>query len=830
MWRTLAPVSALALLLAVSARPGHAMPAAPPAQPDAARLERMLDKLFVLGSVLYVAAHPDDENTRLLAYLANQRLWRAGYLSITRGDGGQNLVGSEQGPLLGLIRTQELLAARRLDGAEQWFTRARDFGYSKRSDEALSIWRHDDTLADVVLTIRRFRPDVIVTRFSPDNHDTHGHHTASAQLAVEAFEKAADPSYHPEQVARYGAHRARRLVWNDSQWPGAPAKDFSGFVALDVGGYSPSLGLSWGELAADSRSMHKSQGFGAARQRGPALEYFRLLAGEPFKESPFEGVASDWSRVPGSEQLVAALRKARAAFSPGKPEAAIEALLQARDALDVLPDSPWKSLKRSEIESAVIACAGLFAELTTSAPSFTPGEKVSVSVSALLRRPLAVKLRAVQLPGREISLQQTLPKHEPWSENAQFVVAPDAALSNPYWLDLPPEPGRYHVRDETMIGVPEGPSPLEGTLLFDVAGHELRMQRAIAYKWTDPVQGERYRAAEVLPAVTLELGARVLLFPDTKPRELRVQVHSLAGAKGAVALETPPGFRTSPTELRFELAAGGETTLKFVVTPPAAASDGPLRAVAHVDGDERRYDRGLQRIDHAHIPVQTLLPPAELRAVRVDVRRSARRVGYIPGAGDEIPDALRQLGYAVTVLDPATLDAASLRNLQTIVTGVRAWNVTPRLVTLHALLMDWIAKGGTLLAQYNTNNRIGPAPPDLGPYPFAITQGRVTDENAAITLNADPILAAPNRIAAADFTGWVQERGLYFADQFGERYRAPLSLADPGEPPLRGALLVAKHGKGAFIYTGLALFRQLPAGVPGAYRLFANLVEYGGAH
>jgi hypothetical protein len=400
-------------------------------------------------------------------------------------------------------------------------------------------------------------------------------------------------------------------------------------------------------------------------------------------------------------------------------------------------------------------------------------------------------------------------------------------LANPYWLELPPEPGRYPVRDESLIGEPEGPAPLEAELVFAVAGHEVRVRRAIAYKWTDPVAGERYRTVEVLPALTLDLGARVLLFPDRKPREQRVQVRSLAGAKGVLTLEASQGFVVTPSSASFELAAGGETEVRFVVTPPSAAADGMLRAVATVEGDTRRYDRGLRRIEHGHIPIQTVLPPAEARVVRVNVSRSARKVGYLPGAGDEIPEALHQLGYKVSTLDPASLSAASLSSLDTIVTGVRAWNVTPKLVAQHALLMEWVARGGTLVVQYNTNSRIGPAPPDLGPFPFSIAQGRVTDENATVTMEADPLLAQPNKLSAADFVGWVQERGLYFADTWDKRYRAPLSLSDRGEMPLRGALLVAKHGQGAFIYTGLALFRQVPAGVPGAYRLFANLIEYG---
>ena len=821
-------------IVALMSSTSAAAPAAPPAQPDAASLARALDKLQVVGGVLYVAAHPDDENTLLLAWLSGEQLLRTGYLSVTRGDGGQNLVGAEQGPLLGLIRTEELLAARRLDGAEQLFTRARDFGYSKGAEEALRIWGHDDTLADVVLAIRRFKPDVIITRFSPDDTETHGHHTASARLAVEAFAKAGDPAYHPEQVKQHGVWRPRRVVWNASQFPGAPPRDFSGFVKLDVGAYNAMRGLSWGELAADSRSMHKSQGFGAARRRGPAPEYFKVLVGEPIKTSPMDGVVTDWSRVAGAGKLASVLHRARATFRPSQPELVIPTLLEARDELDRLPENHWKSTKRAEIDAAVVACTGLFVEVTGSAASVARGGTLPVTVSVLARRPAAVTLASAKLPGHEVRVGKALVTGIPLDVNENLAVSDSAPLSNPYWLELPPEPGRYPVPDEKMIGLPAGPAPLEADVELVISGHPVVVRRAVAYKWTDPVLGERYRAVEVLPAVTVNLEAPVLLFPDPKPRDLHVRVRSLAGASGSVRLDAPDGFVVAPRDAPFKVAASGEAELTFHVTPPGhpqQPSTGTLRAVATVatvNADPRKYDRGLRRIEHEHIPIQTLLSPAEIRVVRVEVVRRGHKVGYLPGAGDEIPSALRELGYEVVTFDPKAFTPANLAGLGTIVTGVRAWNVEPDLVAMHGALMDWVARGGTLVAEYNTNSRIGPAPPDLGPFPFTISHDRTTDENAAVLLAKDPILATPNAITAADFEGWVQERGLYYADTWDPRYRAPLTMSDPGEKPTRGALLIGKHGKGTFIYTGLSFFRQLPAGVPGAYRLFVNLIEHGG--
>jgi hypothetical protein len=533
--------------------------------------------------------------------------------------------------------------------------------------------------------------------------------------------------------------------------------------------------------------------------------------------------------VPGSLKLADVLARARSSFRSAAPEQAIPALLQARDELDRMADNPWKSVKRAELDGVIVACAGLFAEVTATTPSVPQGGTISWTASLIARRPMAIALKSVELPGQQLVVGKAMTEGAPLEVSGKLTISSDAPLSNPYWHDLPPEPGRYPVRDASMIGMPEGPAPLEAELTLVVDGHAIQLRRALAYKWTDPVAGERYRSVEVLPAVTLDLDAHVLLFPDATARELPVRVHAIAGATGAVQLETPDGFQAVPSSAAFKLEAGGQADLSFRVTPPAHASSGIVRAVAHLANDPRVYDRGLLRIEHGHIPIQTLLPRAELRATRVEIVRKRRKVGYLKGAGDEIPAALGQIGYQVVELEPKTLTAANLAGLDAIVTGVRAWNVEPRLTALHGVLMQWVARGGTLVAQYNTNNRIGPAPPELGPFPFTISQARTTDENATVTLAPDPVLTAPNKISAADFDGWIQERGLYFADTWDTRYRTPLSMSDPGEAPLKGALLIAKYKRGAFIYTGLALFRQLPAGVPGAYRLFANLIEYDGS-
>ena len=820
--------AALAALLPLSA-----LAAAPPRQPGAAEIGRAIERLAVVGRVLYVAAHPDDENTRLLSWLVSDQLVRTAYLSLTRGEGGQNLIGPEQGALLGLIRTQELLAARRLDGAEQLFTRARDFGYSKSADETLRIWQRDEVLADVVWAIRRFKPDLIVTRFPPQGGDTHGHHTASAILALEAFTAAADPAYRPEQLQAVGVWQAQRIVWNKSLWGAKPGEDLSAFLALDLGAYNPALGASYGEIAAASRSMHKSQGFGAAATRGPSREYFKVLGGAPAPSGIFDGLDLGWGRVKGAERLAAALARATGEYNPRHPAASIPALLAAGLELDALPDNPWKADKQRELEELVAACAGLFLEATAGDEAAVAGGPLGITATAVNRAGAPIELVEVRLPGGvAIPVGKPLPANRP-VELAQSITVPATAPpSNPYWLDQPPLAGLFPVNDRALIGLPEEPPPLSADFVLRAGARRFVLRRTIAYKWTDPVAGERYRRVEIVPRVMVNPAAPVRLFPDGKAQQLRLTVKAgPQAAAGQLRLQLPAGWRADPAAARFELGGpGAEQEVVFSVQPPAApgsAAPPSLRAVAEVDGQP--FDRGLVRIEHPHIPVQTLFPLAEVKLVRFELARRLQRIGYIPGPGDEVAAALRQAGYEVTLLDDETLRERPLRQFQAIVVGVRAYNANPRLPSYRAKLMDYVAGGGTLLVQYHTNSRIAKLKAELGPLPFEVTQERVTDENAAVELNppSHSVFQRPNRIGEADFAGWVQERGLYFAGPRDPKFETPLRMHDPGEPPRDGALILARHGKGAFLYTGLAFFRQLPAGVPGAFRLFANLLEYG---
>ncbi|MBX7098732.1 MAG: PIG-L family deacetylase [Myxococcaceae bacterium] len=783
---------------------------APPRR-DGAQLLQQVRKLSVLGSALFVAAHPDDENTRLLATLANETLVRTTYLAFTRGEGGQNLIGPELGPLLGVIRTQELLAARRVDGAEQVFTRARDFGFSKSVDETLAIWDHDRVLADAVYAIRALQPDVIITRFALEGGDTHGHHTASARLALEAFKAAADPAFHPEQLKSVSVWQAKRIVRNAWAPDGKPTGLPPETLTWDSSPYSPLHGLTYGELAAESRSMHKSQGFGAAPLHGPNPEFFVPLAGDVAQKTLFDGVELTWKRVPGAEKVAALLAKAAQDFKVDAPHSSVPALLSALEELRKLPRSLWVQRKEQELVEVIAACAGVFVEAAAAAPTTVPGAKVEVVTQALVRAGTALTFSQVRVGEAQDS-----------GAKAKLLVDAPARLTSPFFLEQPPAKGTWTLDDTQPFNAPQLPAALEAEFTFKAGTQSLVLSRDVVFKWVDPTVGERTRPLEVLPPVVVKLSEPLLAFTDQAPRPLVVTVVANADAQsGSLPVTVPDGFTVSPPAVAWTLAKkGDEVQVALSVKRTTAKAVGELSLDA----------RTLTRVEHAHIPMQVVLAPARVKLVPLELKRGrTKKVGYIVGAGDDVPQALRQAGYAVTVLGDEALKAENLGAYDAIVVGIRAYNVNPRLIAAYPRLMQYVKDGGVLVAQYNTKNWLSSVPAKLGPYPLELSQDRVTDEDAEVVFASPrhPVLSSPNALGPADFTGWVQERGLYFASKFDARYETPLSMHDPGEKPLQGSLLVAKSGKGRFVYTGLAFFRQLPAGVPGAYRLFANLLDRG---
>ncbi len=804
--------------------PGLVYPA-----PAGALLEK-LEKLRVLGSVLYLAAHPDDENTALIATFSRGSHYRTGYLAMTRGDGGQNLIGPEQGERVGVIRTQELLAARRIDGGEQFFTRAIDFGYSKSPEETLAIWGHDAVLSDVVRVIRTFRPDVIVTRFPTDGSGGHGHHTASALLAAEAFRAAGDPTRFPEQLKTLTPWQPKRLFWNAWRRDGG---ETPGAIRVDVGAYDPLLGRSYTEIAAESRSMHKSQGFGSAERRGTFPQELLLTAGDPAVKDPLEGIDVSWRRVPGGEAVDAPLAKAVAEFDPRHPDRSVPRLLEADAALAKLPAGAWVDTKRAELLDAIRSATGLWLEAMAARPAVTPGEELKVTLTALNRSDVPLTLEGVDLTDAAGTPPSggNLADNRPWKADATLALPADFPLPQPYWLVKPATKGLFQVDDPSLIGKAEAPPPVVARFRLRAGGETLTYVVPVLYRRTDPVAGEVVRPLEVLPRVNLRFADGVVLFPGAGSRPVTVEIGDGGGTpqavSGSVRITAGPGWTVSPPSQPFTVEPGGRARVTFSVTPPAAPGTVTLRAEADAGG--ARFTHEVVRIDYPHIPLQTLYPEATARAVRLDVATRGGRLGYVMGPGDDVPATLRQLGYAVDLLDEDDLLRGDLSRYGTIVTGVRAYNTRPELKAAEPRLLAWVEKGGTLVVQYNTSQQL--VTDELGPFPLKLSHDRVTVEESPVRLlaPASPLLTTPNRITASDFDGWVQERGLYFPGSWDPRYATVLEVADPGESPKAGSLLFARSGKGAFVYTGLAFFRQLPAGVPGAIRLFANLVSARGS-
>jgi len=797
---------------------------------SAAEIRLALRKLNVVGSVLYVAAHPDDENTAFLAWGAKGRLLDTGYLAITRGDGGQNLIGSETAADLGVLRTQELLAARRVDGARQFFTRAIDFGYSKSADETLTVWDRQKVLADVVRVFRTFRPDVVVNRFPTTGEGGHGQHTASAILSLEAYEAAGDPNRFPDQLAQgLAPWTPRRVFFNVFRFRSdQPRKETPGNVTVDLGAYNALLGRSYTEIAAQSRTMHKSQGFGSAERRGSWLNDFQPLRGDAPGTDLLDGIDLTWKRVPGGDGVAPLLAEAERTFRADDPAASLPLLLRSRAAMRALPESPWKAGKLAELAEVIRACAGLWTEAVAESPVATPGTDVKVALMALNRSAFPMSVEGIDVThGSAPAAGGALANNEPFRTAVTARIPSDAPVTNPFWLAGPASKGLFGVADETLVGLPDNPPPLVARFRVRAGDETLVFTTPVIYRRTDPVLGEVYQPFEIAPPVTANFDEKVYAFVAKSPKKVTVTLRSYAAASGTLALKLPPGWTAEPATAPFSFGGlGGTQTVVLSVAPPAAASSATL--TAEIVSSRAESARSTVRVDYPHIPKQALFPPAEARLLRLDVAAPPRSIGYIAGSGDSVPEALRQIGYGVTLLSDDDLSSGDLSRVSTIVAGIRAYNTREVLKTANRRILDWVSRGGTLVVQYATSSELVTG--EIGPRPFKISRDRVAVEEAPVTFPnpAHPLLNTPNRITAADFDGWVQERGLYFAGTWDPAYETPLAMSDPGEPAKAGSVIFVRHGKGAFVYTGLAFFRQLPAGVPGAYRLFLNLVNAGG--
>ena len=806
-----------------------------PQKPSSVEIYNQIKKLNFLGSVLYVAAHPDDENTRLISYMANEMNARTGYLSLTRGDGGQNLIGPQLRELLGVIRTQELIEARKIDGGEQFFSRANDFGFSKTPDETLQIWDKDKVLADVVWTIRKFQPDVIINRFdhrSPGT--THGHHTSSAMLSVESFKLTNDPNIYPEQLKHVKPWQVKRQFFNPSWWFYGSQEKFdaankSQFTRLETGVYYSGIGKSNQEIAALSRSRHQSQGFGSTGARGEETEYLELINGDTPKERDnlFDGIDTTWNRVKNGKPVGELISKIISKYDFSNPSASIPDLVKAYSMIEALDDEHWKPLKINAIKNIIASCSGLYLEAVASEQEATPGSSIKLSLEAINRSPIEMQLVSItSLPDNKNTIQNSILKNNNDLKTSLQIQLPDnLEYTQPYWLKEKASVGMYTVSNQESIGIPDIIREVKVVFNIKINGIEIPFERIVVYKYNDGVKGEMYNFLDIVPEVTTSISEKVLIFRDTKTKMIPVKVRAgKDGIKGNLQLDLPKSWVVSPKQIPFSLdKKGNEQTFYFEVTPPVNAEDTVAKAIAIVDN--KHFDKDETIIDYSHITKQIVLKPAESKCIRIDLKTSGESIAYIMGAGDEVPECLTQMGYKVTILKPEEITPQRLDSFSTVITGIRAYNTVTALANKQKILFDFVKSGKNMIVQYNTYGKM--VTDQIAPYPLKVSNDRVTEENAKITFLAPnhPVLNTPNKISSTDFEGWTQEQGLYYPDQYDAAFTPIISSHDKGESPKNGALLVAPYGKGYYIYTGLSFFRELPEGVAGAYKLLSNIIS-----
>ena len=815
---------------------------------SSADIYAQLKKLQVLGSVLYVAAHPDDENNSFLPYLAKEKKYRTAYLSLTRGDGGQNLIGSEQGIELGLIRTQELLAARRIDGAEQYFSSAYEFGFSKTSDETLKIWNREKVLSDMVWVIRKFQPDIIINRFPGDARAGHGHHAASAILSQEAFYAAADPKRFPEQLAKgVEPWQAKRLLWNTFNF-GSTNTTSTNQLKVDAGAYNALIGKSYGEIGGEARSMHKSQGEGRPRRKGPVNEFFVTLAGDSAKNDLMDGVVSDWSRIPnGGLNIRKMIDQIIANYHFDHPENSVAPLVELYQSLQrTNNNATWWNNKKREIEDLIVACSGLFAEATTDVEYAIPGEKLTVNFLVNKRNTADIKIDQIQLNAASEKPFDTILNIAPavnYNVNLSktFVVEQGKKYSQPYWLEKPMNGiGNFSVTDLDLIGNAESEAPYTANFVFSINGIRFAINKPVQYKMVDPVRGEVYQPINVIPPVIVSLNQHVLLThvesvnnqPITStPLQLQFKTNFTASAiPVTIKIKDENEKNLIAIDSVINVEAGGVYTYSFDVSKlNSTKKSTKLNAeiIYERSGKKFAFTQYLKSIKYNHIPSINYFYKDQAILINDKIIAVPKKVGYIIGAGDLVPQALAQLGYPVQYISEAEISEELIDRFDVIIVGIRAFNIHEWLTTKNELLNKFVEKGGHLIVQYLKSNQVGSKKVKVGPYPFSISNIRVTEEDAAVNilLPNHPFVSYPNIITKNDFGGWVQERSTYQADITGAPYDALFGMNDTNEKQTSGSLVTAKYGKGNFTYVSMVLFRQLPAGVAGAYRLFANIIS-----
>lgn len=788
--------------------------------------------LNFLGNVLYIAAHPDDENTSLITYFSKDVNANTTYLSLTRGDGGQNLIGAELGAKLGLIRTQELLNARKIDGGHQWFTRAIDFGFSKTPEETLQVWDKDQILSDVVWAIRKHRPDVIINRFDHrTSGNTHGHHTSSALLSMEAFDLAADKQEFPSQLQHVKPWQPKRSFFNTSWWfygseQAFEKADKTNFIELDINTYYPLQGLSNNEISALSRSQHQSQGFGNIGSRGEKAEYIEFIKGEPMQDkNPFSGIDTSWKRIPEGEAIGLILGKVEKEFDFKNPWKSIPQLLEAKTLIEAIEDDFWRDQKREQINTIIEACLGLFVEARTEHAYTNPGENTEVTFEFINRSPELVELKSVTYNNQTINVRpRILNTNIDHNVSRQLRINSEENFTTPYWLKNTPKVGLYAVEDQNLIGLPETPKPVNFTFQFEINGTPFQVEKPLVYKYQDPVKGEVYQDFEILPKASLNLDKSTYIFKNSNPKTIEVSLKAYAETlKGRLKLDVPKAWKIEPKHYDVTLKKIGEQktfTFEIQHTSFGEVEVSPLFKVK-----DEVLSHNISTLAYDHIGTHTFVSTSKAKLVNLNLNLSPKKIAYVVGAGSSIPSHLEDIGYEVAMVQPKEISKELLSTFEVVIMGIRAYNIHDELKFKQDILFQFVEDGGTLIVQYNKNR--GLKTQHLAPYPMQISRDRVTEEDAEVSFinPKHPLLNSPNKIEQKDFEGWVQERGLYFPDQWSPELTPVLAMADQNESPKLSSILHANYGKGNYIYTGLSFFRELPAGVAGAFKLLVNLIS-----
>tara|TARA_B100001741_G_scaffold166333_1_gene137484 strand:+ start:659 stop:3136 length:2478 start_codon:yes stop_codon:yes gene_type:complete len=796
---------------------------------SSSNISSMLEKLDVFGKVLYVAAHPDDENTRLIAYLANEKKYETAYLSATRGGGGQNFLGTHLKDNLGLIRTQELLEARKIDGGQQFFTSAVDFGYSKEPVETLNFWNEEKILSDFVWIIRKFRPDIIITRFNQTPYITHGHHTASTILAEKAFNLSGDPDAFPEQLKYVKTWQSQRLLWNTSRrFFNLKEEDIEKMLKIDVGVYNNKIGKSYNEIASESRSMHKSQAFGALRRRGSEEELIVYSQGKKAENDIMEGVITSWDRVKPNDELKSYLKKAKDSFNINKPYEIIDYLSLAHRELNRVIDRDWRVIKKNEIKNLIKASSGLFFEALSNVELASNGEEIKIKFDIINRSPYPIKLEKIQLDKTEYIINDSLENNKLLSVEKNFKISTESEVSEKYWLKNPSEFGSYNIDDQRLIGDPDNQPTLEAKFVFRINGQQISYNSPIIYKINSPINGDEYRPFNIGNPIYLNPLNNLEYYVNTNKKKLKVEVISGANdVKARIYLEVSDGTKVEPEFYDIEFKNKDERkTLSFDITLPGNKNSiNKVSYKAKVEGDI--LSRGIDKIIYSHISHQTRFPKSDVSLIKFNLNIKAKNIAYLMGSGDKVPESLSLVGYNVDLFEKKDINAEKLKNYDALIIGVRAFNSDKSLFDIKPQLMNFMESGGNVIVQYNTSRNLDVN--KFSPYSFQLSRNRVSQENAPVRIinSKHPALNYPNKITLDDFNGWVQERGLYFPNSWSQEYETIISSNDEGEKPNNGGILISKVGEGYFVYTSYSWFRQLPAGVSGAYKIFSNLISLG---